>query len=109
VSDNRTIYNKLVRDRIPEIIRAGGARCETETVPPEVYRAALLDKLVEEAAEAREAEDADLPTEIADVLEVLDAIVAEFGLSWSAVHELQRDRRIERGGFERRIKLLWTE
>ena len=51
----RTHFNKLVRDRIPEIIRAESRECGTETLSDGEYRAALKEKLVEEAQEASEA------------------------------------------------------
>ena len=47
----RVAYNKLVRDRIPEIIESSGCRAVTRTLDDGSYRAALLAKLVEEAEE----------------------------------------------------------
>ena len=49
-------YNKLVRDRIPEIIAAEGRQYATETMADTEYRQALLVKLVEEAQEVADAE-----------------------------------------------------
>jgi hypothetical protein len=63
--------------------------------------------LVEEAAEAA-APDADLVTELADVLEVLDARAATAGLDLAAVQAVQATRRAARGGFADRVALLWT-
>lgn len=104
----RTTYGKLVRDRIPEIIRASGRECGIEEISEEEVRSALLVKLVEEAEEAR-AVDADLVTECADVLEVLEAAITVHGLTWEAVRAEQQRRRAERGGFEKRLRLLWTQ
>jgi predicted house-cleaning noncanonical NTP pyrophosphatase (MazG superfamily) len=66
---------KLVRDRIPEIIRAEGSRAVTRRLDDDAYRDALLDKLVEEAHELRNAprESAGIG-EAADVYEVLLAL-----------------------------------
>jgi predicted house-cleaning noncanonical NTP pyrophosphatase (MazG superfamily) len=106
----RTVYDKLVRDRIPEIIRRHGARCGIETfADDEPFRRALRAKLVEEAQEALEASDADLATELADLLEVVDALIEAYGLKPDALHSLQAERRAERGGFAERLHLLWTE
>lgn len=102
-------YNKLVRDRIPEIIRGDGRECATETMPETAYRRALLAKLQEEAGEALQGRPEDLVTELADVFEVLDAIMAAFGIDQDVVLAEQARKRAERGGFERRIRLLWVE
>jgi len=72
----RRDYNKLVRDRIPEIIRSGGKQCGIETMPEAEYRQALLQKLVEEAQEARQAAPDELITELADLQEVIAALLA---------------------------------
>jgi predicted house-cleaning noncanonical NTP pyrophosphatase (MazG superfamily) len=95
-----TVHRKLVRDRIPEIIRAEGRRPVVEVLPPEERRAALLAKLVEEAAEADEAATEDLAEELADVLEVVRALAAELGLSLDDVTAAADRKRVERGGFD---------
>lgn len=105
----RTIYNKLVRDRIPEIIAAEGRDYATEIMEDAEYRQALLAKLVEEAQETAQAEPAELVKELADLYEVIDALLLAFDLDRDAILALQQKRRDERGGFEKRIKLLWTD
>ena len=95
-----TTYGKLVRDRIPEIIRADGRRPVVEVLPPERRRRALLDKLVEEAAEAAGADESHLAEELADVLEVVRALAAEVGLDADDVQALADRKRAERGGFD---------
>lgn len=105
----RRDYNKLVRDRIPEIIEASSKRCGIETMPDVEYRQALLQKLVEEAQEARQAAPDELITELADLQEVIAALLAAWHISPEKVQQIQDQRRAERGGFEQRLKLLWTE
>jgi predicted house-cleaning noncanonical NTP pyrophosphatase (MazG superfamily) len=105
----RIHHNKLVRDRIPEIIAAEGRGYATEIMGDGEYRQALLEKLVEEAREAAEAEPDDLMKELADLYEVIDVVLVAFDLDKDAILALQQKRRDERGGFEGRIKLLWTE
>jgi predicted house-cleaning noncanonical NTP pyrophosphatase (MazG superfamily) len=105
----RRNYNKLVRDRIPEIIQASGKRYSVETMPDAEYRQALLEKLVEEAQEARQANPDALMTELADLQEVIGAVMAACGISPQAVQQVQDQRHAERGSFERRLRLLWTE
>jgi predicted house-cleaning noncanonical NTP pyrophosphatase (MazG superfamily) len=99
-------YDKLVRDRIPEIIEASGKSSEVEVMEGEAFLRALLDKLVEEAQEARDAAPQERAVELADLLEVIDAVLRTEGLSETQVRAAQRTRRQERGGFERRLRLL---
>lgn len=105
----RKMYDKLVRDRIPDIIRESGRKCETVTFTESEYRAALLAKLVEESQEAAQAAPTELVAELADLLEVFDATIEAHGLSRAAVEREQARRRLERGGFEQRFRLLWTD
>jgi len=106
----RTTYGKLIRDRIPEILEAEGLRFEVARLDGEAFRAALLEKLREEAGEAIEAHDADaLARELADLYEVIDAVLDLHGLDPAAVRALQARRREERGGFARRLELRWTD
>jgi predicted house-cleaning noncanonical NTP pyrophosphatase (MazG superfamily) len=104
----RTV-NKLVRDRIPELIRADGRECAVATMNASEFRAALMEKIIEEAAEVGSADDAHLVAEISDLLDVLDAIVIHCDLDWQALCEERQRRLTERGGFSRRTKLLWFE
>ncbi|CAB1128314.1 conserved protein of unknown function [Candidatus Hydrogenisulfobacillus filiaventi] len=101
-----TVYNKLVRDRIPDIIAAAGGRCEVRELPPEEYRRALSDKLLEEAQEYRT--DGTLE-ELADVLEVLQALVRASGATWQELEDLRRTKAAARGGFDRRLWLVWAD
>ena len=105
----RQTYNKLVRDRIPEIIRATGRDCGLETMSQEEYRQALLEKLFEEAQEASQADPDALATELADLYEVIDALIQAFELDHETVIRTQQARHEQRGGFSKRIRLLWTE
>ena len=104
-----TEYMKLVRDRIPEIIQSEGRSCQVEVMPLEDYRQALLVKVLEEASEVASAPREKLATEIADLWEVLDALITVFELDPESVRKFQVQRREERGGFEKRLKLLRTE
>lgn len=105
----RQKYNKLIRDRIPEIIHQAGKQCEVETMSQTDYHQALLNKLIEEAQEAVEAKPDNLVEELADVYEVLDAILANLKIDKDVVLAKQEQKRQERGGFTNKLKLLWTE
>lgn len=79
---------------------AGGGRPREDD-----YRAALLEKLFEEAAELREAADSEVAEEIADVLEVLRAIAKAHGHEWADIEKVGEAKRAERGAFLGRIHL----
>jgi predicted house-cleaning noncanonical NTP pyrophosphatase (MazG superfamily) len=102
------IYHKLVRDRIPEIIRANDSTCEIEVMDEEAYQQALRQKLVEEAQETATADEQHLITELADLYEVIDALLSCYHIAPSQVRDEQIQRRTARGGFSQRIRLLST-
>jgi predicted house-cleaning noncanonical NTP pyrophosphatase (MazG superfamily) len=105
----RIEYNKLIRDRIPEIIDQDGKQFATEIMNENDYKQALLEKLVEEAGEARIAAPGKLITELADLLEVIDALLETSGIDRDQLRAIQSQRQFDRGGFEKRLKLLWVE
>ena len=97
---------KLVRDKIPDIIRASGRTARVTTLPADAYRTALKEKLREEVAELTAADTADrVIEEAADVLEVLTAIVAVHGATLDSIVDVARRKRAERGGFDMRLWL----
>lgn len=85
-----------MRDRIPEIIQNSGKRCAIETMPEMEYRQALLEKLLEEVQEARHAQPEELITELADLQEVIAAVLDVWQISSELVQQLQRQRHVER-------------
>jgi predicted house-cleaning noncanonical NTP pyrophosphatase (MazG superfamily) len=105
----KTTYNKLIRDRIPEIMQADGKHYELAVMTEEEYIQALRIKLVEEAEEAKQAISGDLIIELADIQEVIAALLEALEISPEQVEQVQTQRHAERGGFEKRLKLLWTE
>lgn len=104
----RKEYHRLVRDRIPEIINQSGERAAVDALNATEYQQALRRKLVEEAQEAAMASERDLVIELADLFEVMEALMSTSGTSWEAVRQVQAKRRVERGGFTRRLLLIWT-
>jgi predicted house-cleaning noncanonical NTP pyrophosphatase (MazG superfamily) len=102
-------YNKLIRDKIPQIIAQSGCEYAISSLSEADYLNALKEKLIEEATEVAEASPDEMVTELADLLEVMDTLIAIAGIEKAEVLEKQRERRERRGGFEKRIKLLWTE
>ena len=104
----RQEHNKLIRDRIPEIIRQAGRECEVETMSLKDYHQALLNKLVEEAKEVAEAKPDNLVEELADVYEVIDTILASLEIDKDIVLAKQKQKRQDKGGFTKKLSLLWT-
>ena len=96
-------HDKLVRDRIPEIIEGAGKRCTTRILDHEAYIAALDKKLAEELAEYHA--DGSME-ELADLLEVMMAAAAARGHDFAEVEEIRQRKARERGGFRQRI---WLE
>jgi predicted house-cleaning noncanonical NTP pyrophosphatase (MazG superfamily) len=103
-------HDKLVRDKIPDRIKAKGERAVVRTLSPMEFEGHILGKLVEEAKEVRSAKtQEDLISELADVLEVVDAICETRGVRFFEVVQEQRRRRKERGAFKKRIFLIETD
>ena len=102
-----TTTAKLVRDRIPHIIRARGADPITRIAAPAEYRALLFAKLAEEAAELSEAtsglDPRHVAEEAADVLEVVYAIAAKSGVDREQLEKVRAAKAEQRGGFADRI------
>ena len=100
------VYNKLVRDKIPEIIEADGKACKTRILSDDEYIAALEAKLNEEVAEYRADNSLE---EMADVLEVLQAICVARQYSLEELEALRAKKANERGGFADKIFLEYVE
>jgi len=107
-------YNKLVRDKIPEIIEASGKKAIVELLDEKMYVKKLNEKLVEEVKEFLECEESkkkqyESIEELGDVLEVMLAILKHKGYNLGELIEIMDDKREERGGFEKRILLKGVE
>jgi predicted house-cleaning noncanonical NTP pyrophosphatase (MazG superfamily) len=97
---------KLVRDKIPDIIRASGRTPRVTTLASREFQAALTDKLDEEVAELIAARTTDaVIEEAADVVEVLIAMAGEWGVNLDNILKAADRKRTDRGGFGRRLWL----
>lgn len=101
-----TVYHKLVRDRIPQIIREQGQECETRILSQDEYLLMLDAKLQEEMQEYLEKHD---PEEMGDLLEVIRALALAHGSSMADVERIRAEKARMRGGFEKRILLEEVE
>lgn len=98
-------YNKLVRDRIPEIIEASGKTCKTMILDDIEYLRMLDAKLDEELAEYHKDQNIE---ELADLLEVIYAVVIARGYTTEELERVRKVKAENRGEFKSRIFLLET-
>lgn len=95
-------YNKLVRDKIPEIIRQKGGKAITHIASDEKFAEKLLEKLNEEVAEFQKENK---PEELADILEVIYTIAEGQGVTPEELERIRKNKADERGGFKQKIIL----
>ena len=98
----KIIYNKLVRDKIPEIIEMSGKTCEIEILSDEEYLQMLDKKLDEELSEYHQDQNIE---ELADLLEVLYAVANARGYSIEELYHVRVEKKKMRGGFGKKLLL----
>ena len=96
------IYEKLVRDKIPEIIEKSGKQCEMEILSDEKYLEMIDKKLDEELAEYHQDQNIE---ELADLLEVIYAATKARGYSIEELEKVRAQKAEKRGGFDKKILL----
>ena len=99
-------FNKLVRDKIPAIIEAGGERPVTRILNDEEYLRCLEQKLDEETAEYHEGKNLE---ELADIMEVVYALAEGLGHSREELLSVYEKKHEARGGFAEKIFLISKE
>ena len=104
------IYNKLVRDRIPEVIEKTGKELSSRVLENGEYEIELKKKLSEKIAEYNEAKtNEEAIEELADILELLHAAIKIHGSSFEELEKIRKAKAEKRGGFEKRIFLIEVE
>lgn len=98
-------YNKLVRDKIPEIIEKSGNKCVIEILSDEEYIEMLDKKIDEELAEYHKDKNIE---ELADLLEVIYACAQARGFSLEELENVRTDKADKRGAFKKKILLKQT-
>lgn len=98
-------YNKLVRDKIPEIIILNGSIPRTRMLDDKEYSKYLRKKLLEEINEFL-SEDKDNIEELADLYEVVLAILDNNNISLEQFENIRYQKALEKGRFEKKILLL---
>jgi predicted house-cleaning noncanonical NTP pyrophosphatase (MazG superfamily) len=99
-------YNKLVRDRIPEIIEESGARCKIEVLNDSDYLKMIDKKMDEELEEYHEDHSIE---ELADLIEVIHSAALARGYTLDELEAVRIKKREARGGFDKKILLIETE
>jgi len=97
---------KLVRDKIPEILKRKGIKFSYCSVPAADYLNWLKKKLREEVDEFIENESSE---ELADILEVINSLTDELGFTAEELNKIRRKKKRARGCFQRKIILEITD
>lgn len=104
--ERRVVYGKLVRNRIPEIIAGEGFVPETRVLDQDAYLEELNRKLTEETAEYLQSGELE---ELADILEVVEALCKAKGFSIEELSRIKAEKQAARGAFDDRIYLIAKE
>jgi predicted house-cleaning noncanonical NTP pyrophosphatase (MazG superfamily) len=99
---NEIMYNKLVRDKILDIIRESGRNCSHHIASDKEYGTMLISKIKEELEEF---ECTPNEEEAADILEAILSLFHLYNLELENIEALRKTKRTERGGFDARIIL----
>jgi predicted house-cleaning noncanonical NTP pyrophosphatase (MazG superfamily) len=104
------VYNKLVRDLIPEVIKGNGKQFSIRILENEEYIKELKNKIFEELNEYINAEnDKEAIEELADLLEIIHALTACHGANIKIVEKVRQEKAKKRGGFKEKIFLIEVE
>ena len=107
---NRKTYNKLIRDKIPEIIKKDNAVPKISELNDKEFKIALKEKLVEEAKELQGAKtDEEILNELSDVLQLIESIALNNNLSITQVEKQKEKKKQERGGFDKKLFLEYVD
>lgn len=103
-------YNKLIRDKIPEIIEKQGKTCVVSRLNDEEYAQKLAEKLTEEMQEfLREFDaekDEEAVKELADLVEVVYAILDLIGVDKNDFEKIRQAKTLQNGAFKNKLLLL---
>lgn len=103
-------YNKLIRDKIPEMIKMTGKKANTTTLSDDDYVKELKKKTKEELQEYLEADnDQDALEELADLLELIHSLATVHGTTIEGVEKIREQKTEQRGGFREKTFLIDVE
>lgn len=102
-------YNKLCRDKIPEIIHDKGFECEVRTADHGEYKREIVRKIYEEASGVTNHDNHEhMVSEIADLVITLEAVKKEFDISDAEVDVAVKESLDFKGGYDKRLYLSWS-
>jgi predicted house-cleaning noncanonical NTP pyrophosphatase (MazG superfamily) len=101
-------HRKLIRDRIPEVIKASGGVGKIVELSPKKFEKELKKKLIEEAREVVKADKDEILNELADVLELTKSIGDHYKIKFSTIEKAQGEKRKKRGDFTKKLFLVWS-
>lgn len=99
------IYNKLVRDNIPNIIKTKGEEAIIKILDDDEYKTELEKKLNEEYKEVLESSGEARVEELADMLEIIRALAKLEGKTLEEVIDIADEKASKRGAFDKKIFL----
>lgn len=106
----RKIYNKLVRDNIIDIILEDNEVPNYRILNDNDFIIALKEKFIEESEEIVEAKTKDdVINELADILELVDSLSEQYNISEEELKNKKEDKKIKRGGFNKKIFLEYSD
>ncbi len=104
----KVYHRKLIRDKIPEVIKSKGGEFKIRTLRKREFEKELRKKLLEESKELLKTPRKDLANELSDVLEMVKSITSYYKIDFKRVEKYQIKKRKERGGFKKRLFLIWS-
>jgi len=103
-------YNKLIRDRILEIIKTVGEKPYSRVLNKKEYLKEIKKKILEEAKELTKAKNKkEIVNEIVDIQELIDVLTSELGFTKTGIKRQQKIKNKKRGGFKKKLFLIKTE
>ena len=102
----KKLYNKLVRDGVPQLIVESGRECKVRTLPDNEFQEALLNKIIEEVEGFRESQAEE---ELADIYEVMETLIEFLGFERMHIDYLKMKKKDSRGSFVERVFLEEVE
>lgn len=102
-------YNKLCRDKIPQIIKDKGFECEVRVADHDEYKREIVRKVYEEASGVTNHDGHEhMVSEMADLLITLEALKREFEISEQEVANAVQKSLSEKGAYNERYYLSWS-
>lgn len=107
---HRFKVDKLVRDKLPQIMGSSGVQMNERVMNNEEYLKRLKDKLLEESQEVMASTcEKEMCEEMADLYEVMSATLKIYGLNFEVIQNLALKKRNEKGGFDNKIYCDYVE